>query len=112
MVAASGVRVTVDINKIAAMALLVTPEAMAFVTGFAEKGASEARDNMPVHTGAERAAVISEAARLTVDGPVAYFGSTSSTWHLVEYGSIHNPPYAPFRRAAESLGIKYQPVSK
>lgn len=31
-------------------------------------------------------------------------GSTSSFYHLIEYGSVNNRPYAPIRRAVQSLG--------
>lgn len=31
-------------------------------------------------------------------------GSTSSFFHLVEYGSVNNRAYAPIRRAVQSLG--------
>lgn len=33
-------------------------------------------------------------------------GSTSSFFHLLEYGSVNNPAYAPIRRAALSLGTR------
>jgi hypothetical protein len=28
-------------------------------------------------------------------------------WHIIEYGSISDPPYRPFGRAAQSLGLKW-----
>lgn len=28
-------------------------------------------------------------------------------WHLVEYGSINNPPYAPVRRAVRALSLRF-----
>ncbi|HYJ21630.1 MAG TPA: hypothetical protein VEW07_06380 [Solirubrobacterales bacterium] len=27
-------------------------------------------------------------------------------WHWVEFGSVHNPPYAPFRRGLRAAGIR------
>lgn len=30
-------------------------------------------------------------------------------WHLVEYGSIHNPPYAPLRRGVIASGLRFRP---
>lgn len=27
-------------------------------------------------------------------------------WHLVEYGSVHNPPYAPLRRGVLAVGLR------
>lgn len=29
-------------------------------------------------------------------------------WHWVEFGSIHNPPYAPVRRSVRALGLRYE----
>lgn len=28
-------------------------------------------------------------------------------WHLLEYGSVNNPPYRPFTAAAENLGLDF-----
>lgn len=33
-------------------------------------------------------------------------GSTDPFAHLIEYGSVNNPPYAPLRRAVRNLGLK------
>lgn len=33
--------------------------------------------------------------------------STSSIWHLIEYGSVHNSPYAPLRRGVQACGAKF-----
>lgn len=32
--------------------------------------------------------------------------------HLVEWGSVNNPPYAPFRNAIETLGLRFDPHPK
>lgn len=29
-------------------------------------------------------------------------------WHLVEYGSANNPPYAPVRRGTRELGLRFE----
>lgn len=34
--------------------------------------------------------------------------SSDAFAHLVEFGSVNNPPYAPFRRGAESLGLRVE----
>lgn len=28
-------------------------------------------------------------------------------WHIIEYGSVNNPPYAPVRRAVTELGWRF-----
>lgn len=41
--------------------------------------------------------------------PAGYFGSTSSIWHIIEYGSINNPPYRPLTSGAERVGLRFEP---
>lgn len=49
-------------------------------------------------TGAYAKTVIADDNRLLTTDPAG---------HIVEWGSINNPPYAPLRRAAESVGASY-----
>lgn len=39
------------------------------------------------------------------NGPRLTVYSTDFAAHIVEYGSINNPAYSPFRRAAAALGL-------
>lgn len=39
------------------------------------------------------------------NGPVVDIDWPDSRWHLVEYGSVHNPPYAVIRNAARTAGL-------
>lgn len=39
-------------------------------------------------------------------GPKLTVYSTDFAAHIVEFGSINNPAYAPFRRACAALGLK------
>lgn len=43
---------------------------------------------------------------VTRDGAVVDIDWRSSVWHLIEYGSVHNPPYAPIRNSAKSAGLQ------
>lgn len=43
------------------------------------------------------------------DGTVTHAGSRWPFAHLVEFGSVHNPPYAPLRRAISALGLRFKP---
>jgi len=90
--------------------ILTSEDAMALCLSVVEAGAAVARDLMPKgETGYEQKAVVSGAAQV-VDGVAsAQFGSVSETWHMTEFGSIHNPPYAPLRNAAQSLNIEFRP---
>lgn len=38
--------------------------------------------------------------------------STDPFAHLVEWGSAHNMAYAPFRRAARSIGLRFKEAPK
>ncbi len=29
-------------------------------------------------------------------------------WHLIEYGSANNPPYAPVRRSVRAVGLRFE----
>lgn len=29
-------------------------------------------------------------------------------WHIIEHGSVKNPPYAPIRRGVESSGLRWE----
>lgn len=40
------------------------------------------------------------------NGAESRVGSRSGFAHLVEFGSINNPPYAPFRKAVDHLGLR------
>jgi hypothetical protein len=52
--------------------------------------------------------IVAEPAR-TRDGVMsARFGSTSSFWHLEEFGSINNRPYRTLTTAALTLGLRFE----
>ncbi|MCA1569311.1 MAG: hypothetical protein LC798_03105 [Chloroflexi bacterium] len=36
------------------------------------------------------------------------YGSTDPAAHIVERGSVNNPPYMPLHRAAQALGLKVE----
>lgn len=92
--------------------ILVSDEALQLVDAAAKAGAEQARANMPVTTGSERDAVVQGGTREEDGVATSYFGSRSPTWHMVEYGSAKNPPYAPFRRAAEQIGLEFEEEAK
>lgn len=33
-------------------------------------------------------------------------------WHIVEFGSVNNPPYAPLRRGLRAAGVRFVKTSK
>lgn len=57
----------------------------------------------PVHTRRyARSIVVVE-----IDGRV-YLGSTDPFAHLVEWGSVNNPAYAPLRRGVQNAGMRLE----
>lgn len=45
------------------------------------------------------------------DVPVAtaYVGSFSGTWHIMEFGSVHNAPFRPLTGGVEGVGLEFRP---
>lgn len=39
-------------------------------------------------------------------------GTTDPFGHLVEWGSVNNPPYAPIRRGVELAGLRLEEIDK
>lgn len=90
--------------------LLSSDDALALCAAVAEAGAQQGKENTPQgETGFEKKAVVSGGEQI-IDGIAsAQFGSVSQTWHITEFGSVHNPAYRPLTRAAQSLGIEFRP---
>lgn len=40
------------------------------------------------------------------DGDTVQVGNTDPFFHLTEWGSINNPPYAPLRRGVKAAGLR------
>lgn len=95
-------------NPDAADELCSSDEAMAYVDALAKEAANLTREFMPVNDGSNRDAVVQGGTTVEGDSATSYYGSKSPVWHLVEFGSVNNPPYRPFRRAAEALGLRWE----
>lgn len=94
-------------NPKAADELLGGDGAVEYVSGIADALAERARGYTPVLTGESREAVVSGGGGVVDGTAVAYAGSESPIWHILEFGTVDTPIFAPFRRAAESLGLKW-----
>lgn len=89
--------------------MTVGPETKAMVEDAAEEGLKHAKAHAPFKTGEYLDSLEVWSASL-VDGKwQAAFGSTSSDWHFVEFGTATNAPYRTLTRAAESIGIGFSP---
>lgn len=49
-----------------------------------------------------------ERAQPTGHGAEGAAGSTDPFGHIIEYGSVNNPPYRPVTRAVHSLGLVFE----
>lgn len=89
------------------------PGMRAFTTNAAEKYARAVQALTPIgSTGRVRRAI-----RVTVAGAdrqSVYTDVTGSWsfWHFVEFGTINNPPHAPFRNAAAQLDFRWEDPGK
>lgn len=99
-------RVTIDYHGIDE--LMRSPRTLALVASTAKAAARSAGQIAPEGGPAKG---VAESYRSTPPHPTptgiaATVYSTDPFAHLVEFGSIHNPPYAPLRRAVMRLGLK------
>lgn len=51
-------------------------------------------------------------ARPMPDGSEGTVYSTDPFWHLIEFGSVNNPPYAPMRRAVLRRGLRFRDTGR
>jgi hypothetical protein len=99
-------RVTLDPHGV--NELMRSPAALALVASTA-KAAARAAGNIAPNGGPAKGVAQSYKATAphpTPTGVAATVYSTDPFAHLVEFGSVHNPAYAPLRRAALRLGLK------
>ena len=65
----------------------------------------------PVHTGGYqkglRSRLFMRLQRSATGEAEAIVATDHSLWHIIEYGSAHNQPYAVFRRAAQRIGLAF-----
>lgn len=58
------------------------------------------------HTGRFAESIEKTDVKKTAEGKGITVTSTDRDAHIIEWGSVNNPPYAPFRKAASSLGLR------
>jgi hypothetical protein len=84
----------------------------AFTADVAIKYAQRVLAGWPRGTGRTRRSVRVTQTGTDRDSAYTRVSGPSSFWHFIEYGSIHNPPYAPFRNAAASMGLRFDDPGK
>ncbi len=98
-------------NKGWQIRVLKTPEARAEIRGVADLVLASITANVPIRTGEYQAywerttkTRRSQAADFTA---AAKIETSDAIWHIIEYGSVNNPPYAPIRRGVIEAGLKF-----
>jgi hypothetical protein len=64
-------------------------------------------ERVPVHEGVAKRTYRPTVTRLRPGRVVV--GVHSPFWHFLEFGTRFNPPYRPVQRAAEGIGLEYEP---
>jgi hypothetical protein len=91
--------------------VLRSPEGRVAIRGLANKMKDEIAQNVPVKDGDlqawyERTARV-RSGKLYLGTPSMEYSTGVNIWHIIEYGSVKNPPYAPMRRGAEAAGLAW-----
>ena len=97
------VRVRVELDQRALEAVLRGPEVAAMLTKLAKRGGDIAESTQRLSN--RKGDITVTPARKEGDSLRATFGSTSSFWHLEEFGSSNNPPYRTLTNALNRLGV-------
>ena len=99
-------RASFRLENDAAEELLTSQEARSFVAEVAADAAEVAAQLTPSSDDKDK---VVAGGYPDVDGAAAAaFGSRSSIWHILEFGSVNNPPYRPLTRAAERVGLRFK----
>ncbi len=91
--------------------VLRSPEGRATIRGVANLYKDAVLPNVPVHDGELQARYESTgrvtSGKLFYGAPSMKYTTGVHIWHIIEYGSVNNPPYGPFRRTAAVLGLHW-----
>ncbi len=89
--------------------ILRDPHMMTVLGTYAEAGAEHARADAPTghrHRGLHYRDSIRAVVGVDGRGPYGRVFSVDFAAHLVEFGSVNNPVYAPLRRGVEATGLR------
>lgn len=92
--------------------VLRSPEGRAAIRKFGNEYKEAVVANVPIRTGWLQEQYESTgrvtSGKLDLGTPTAKYSTGVHIWHIIEYGSIKNPPYAVLRRAAGELGLAFE----
>lgn len=88
-------------------AIVSGPDMIDFVNGLADKALAAAHGAAPHGSGYYDAHLGTTPAEVRDDGVHAELWSSDPFWHIVEYGSVNNPPHRVLETAITSIGLDY-----
>lgn len=97
-----------EVDEAAVAKMLQEPSVASHLIERAQLGVDKARASAPVRTGRYRDSLQVLAPRLEGDVLVVGYGTDSSFWHFVEYGSGHTAPHRILGASAEVAADKVQ----
>lgn len=98
-------RVRSQINRRLASQITSQADYRRVMYDHAKDVATASRLKTPRGTGAAQRSIA-----ITYDGGVYRVGGFDPFFHLIEFGSIHNPAYAPLRRGVIGAGLKLSAI--
>lgn len=81
-------------------------EVLGLVTHDAQRSIDE---SIPVRTGSyKRHFDLGLSTEVDVDSAAVRLVIAEPRWHIIEHGSVKNPPYAPIRTGVEAAGLRWE----
>lgn len=78
----------------------------AFAKGAQYEGFVGESANLLAHE-AQKLAPGSTGKYISAKGDSVYFQHPTGVWHIIEFGSVNNPAYAPMRRAMDAVELPH-----
>lgn len=109
---ADSVTVTYKPDPAAIKELGFMPGMRAFTSDIAVKYAQLVRAGTPKNTGRSQRAIHVQVPGADRESAFTNVTGSWSWWHFIEFGTASNRPYAPFRKAAAQMGLRFDDPGK
>lgn len=102
-------RLSWEPDHLALAAVARSPEIIAELEDIRDRAAAETERIAPHGaTGDYSRSIVRGPVEIRGDEVSTSYGSKDFAAHIVEFGSVNNPPYRPLHRAAAALGLKVE----
>lgn len=102
-------RMSHSVDRAAVAAFVRGPEVATELGNLRTRAANETRRIAPRGpTRQYSKSIVEGPIEVTAKGVKTSYGSTDFAAHIVENGSVNNPPYRPLTRGAQALGLKVE----